>query len=108
LFNETQEFFMLLRHVVVGLALFTVAGLSSADPITLSVYPDSDQEITRQVERLIDEHPDLGTLLTVRTKNGIVYLDGTVATPFALANADCLVGHMPRVQRVVDIAGVAE
>jgi osmotically-inducible protein OsmY len=99
---------MLLRSVAPVLASFTLAGLSSADPIASSAVPHGDQEITRQVQWVIDEHPDLGALLTVRTKNGIVYLGGSVATPFAMANADSLVGHIPGVQGVVDMAGVDE
>jgi osmotically-inducible protein OsmY len=99
---------MLLRSVLLGLVSFTVAGLSNADPIALRVNPDNDQEITRRVKLLIDEHPDLGTLLTVRTYNGIVYLGGTVATPFSLVNANSLVGHVSGVQKVVDIAGIDE
>jgi osmotically-inducible protein OsmY len=99
---------MLLRSVVLGLVSFTVAGLSNADPIASSVDPNNDQEITRRVELLIDEHPDLGTFLTVRTYNGIVYLGGSVATPFSLVNANSLIGHVPGVQRVVDMAGIEE
>jgi osmotically-inducible protein OsmY len=99
---------MLLRSLMLGLASFAVAGLSSADPIASSAGPSSDREITRQVELVIDEHPDLGTMLTVRTKNGIVYLGGSVATPLTLVNAKSLIGQVPGVQRVVDTAGIDE
>jgi osmotically-inducible protein OsmY len=90
---------------MLGLASFAVAGVSSANPIASGAGPNSDREITRQVELLIDEPSYWGTMLTVRTKNGVVYLGGSVATPFTLVNANSLIAQIPGAQTVVDTAG---
>jgi osmotically-inducible protein OsmY len=90
---------------MLGSASFAVAGVSSANPIVSSAGPNSDREITRQVELLIDEHSYWGTMLTVRTKNGVVYLGGSVATPLTLVNANSFIARIPGVQTVVDTAG---
>jgi osmotically-inducible protein OsmY len=99
---------MLLRSLVLGLASFAVVGLANADPIATAASPNADQEITRQVELLIEQHSDLGTLLTVHTKNRIVYLGGTATTPLTMANAASLIGQIHGVQGVVDVAGIEE
>jgi hypothetical protein len=99
---------MLLRSFALGLVTLTIAGLAIADPIATSNVPNTDQEITRQVELLIDQHPDMGTMLSVRTKNGVVYVGGNSGTPLSLANVDGLVRQVPGVVGVVDIVGIEE
>jgi osmotically-inducible protein OsmY len=84
-----------------------VAGVSSAHAVEFP-GPDTDKEITRQVELLLAEHPDLGTLLTVRTKNGVVYLGGTAFTVFSQSNAESVAQHVPGVRGIVDLSGISE
>jgi hypothetical protein len=70
--------------------------------------PDADKEISRHVELLIAQHPDLGTQLTVRTKNGVVYLGGTAFTVFSQSNAESVALQVPGVKGIVDLSGISE
>ena len=86
---------------------FFIAVVSSAHAADIPP-PDSDKEITRHVELLIAQHPDLGTQLTVRTKNGVVYLGGTAFTVFSQSNAQSVAQHVPGVKGIVDLSGISE
>jgi osmotically-inducible protein OsmY len=61
----------------------------------------SDQQITREVKELISEHPEFGNMLTVQTRNGVVYLGGTPWTQFTLPNLEPLVRQADGVANVV-------
>jgi osmotically-inducible protein OsmY len=61
----------------------------------------SDQQITQQVKELIGEHPEFGSMLTVQTHNGIVYVGGTPWTQFTLSSLAPLVQAEDGVTEVV-------
>jgi osmotically-inducible protein OsmY len=84
-----------------------VAAFGSAQAVDFPRL-DTDKEITRQVAQLIAEHPDLGTLLTVRTKHGVVYLGGTAFTVFSQSNAQSVAQQVPGVRSIVDLSGISE
>jgi osmotically-inducible protein OsmY len=65
-----------------------------------------DEQITTQVKTLIIKHPDLGTQITVNTKNGTVYLTGKAANSLSKANAEDLARSVSGVKDVVDNIGI--
>jgi osmotically-inducible protein OsmY len=82
-----------------GLSLFAVIGTSAAQ--ANEVPSASDRQITEQVKELISEHPQFGNMLTVQTRNGIVYVGGTPWTQFTLADLEPLVRQTNGVADVV-------
>ena len=81
------------------LALFAMIGASA---VHANEGPStSDRQITVQVKELISEHPEFGNMLTVQTRNGIVYLGGTPWTQFTLAELEPLVRQADGVTDVV-------
>jgi osmotically-inducible protein OsmY len=81
------------------LALLASAGVSAVH--ANEVPSSSDQKITQQVKELISEHPEFGTMLTVQTRNGVVYLGGTPWTQFTLVDLEPLVRQADGVANVV-------
>jgi osmotically-inducible protein OsmY len=79
-------------------AFFALAGASAQADEAPSTR---DQQITRQVKELIGEHPEFGSMLTVQTRNGIVYLGGTPWTQFTLSSLEPLVKQEDGVTEVV-------
>jgi BON domain-containing protein len=55
--------------------------------------------------RTFSKYPDVGTEISVMTKNGIVYLKGETSTPLAKSHAEELAKAVPGVQKVVDDIG---
>ena len=53
------------------LACLVLIGISAAQAD--EAPSTSDRQITGQVKELISEHPEFGSMLTVQTRNGIVY-----------------------------------
>jgi osmotically-inducible protein OsmY len=81
------------------LALLAVVGTGA---VQANEAPStSDRQITQQVKELISEHPEFGNMLTVQTRNGIVYVGGTPWTQFTLENLEPLVRHTDGVTGVV-------
>jgi osmotically-inducible protein OsmY len=68
-----------------------------------TAYADTTQDkaITNQVKESIAKNPDLGTDITVSTKNGVVYLKGKTTTILAKSHAEELAKAVPGVQQVV-------
>ena len=97
---------MSLRMLVCGLyslsLMAPVAAVRAAHGYSLK----RDQEITRQVELLIAQRADLGTLLSVRTKEGIVFLGGLSPGSLAKSNAEEVAKQVAGVTKVVDLAGI--
>jgi osmotically-inducible protein OsmY len=73
----------------------------------LTAYADTSQDkaITDQVKSAFSSHPDLGTEISVNTKDGVVYLKGNTSTPLAKSHAEELAKAVPGVQKVVDDIG---
>jgi osmotically-inducible protein OsmY len=82
-------------------ALMTMSSLALSDDA-------SDKEITRQVQQVFAQHRDLGPVLYVRTKNGIVYVSGRVSTGLTRTNAVDLAKSVPGVKQVVDEIGLSK
>ena len=67
--------------------------------------PSQDKAITDQVKSAFSQHADLGTEISVMTKDGVVYLKGNTSTPLAKSHAEELAKKVPGVQKVVDDIG---
>jgi osmotically-inducible protein OsmY len=69
-----------------------------------------DQKITSEIERLLDEYPALaGPIpITVQTKDGIVYLNGQVATDLERYTAESVSLQATGVAMVVNGIAVTE
>ena len=81
------------------LALLSMVG---AGAVQANEAPStSDRQITEQVKELISEHPEFGNMLTVQTRNRIVYLGGTPWTQFTIANLEPLVRQADGVADVI-------
>ena len=65
----------------------------------------NDKAITDQVKTVFGKNPDLGTEISVITRNGVVYLNGTTTTPLAKSHAESLAKAIPGVTQVVDDIG---
>jgi osmotically-inducible protein OsmY len=61
-----------------------------------------DKAITDQVKSAIVQHPDVGTGVSVSTKDGVEYLKGKTTTPLAKTHAEELAKGVPGVAQVVD------
>lgn len=82
-----------------------IAGLSMAASLSAAAaYADMSQDkgITEQVKMEISKHADLGTGISVSTRDGIVYLKGRTSTPLAKSHAEDLARGVPGVTKVVD------
>lgn len=64
-----------------------------------------DKVITDQVKMAFGKNPDIGTQISVITRNGVVYLNGTTTTPLAKSHAESLAKSVPGVTQVVDDIG---
>ena len=60
-----------------------------------------DAQITAEVKALLDRHPELGTSISVRTLDHVVYLYGLVDTPLGSEIAESVAREAPGVTRVV-------
>jgi BON domain len=70
--------------------------------VCLTTHADTSQNkaITDQVKSAFSQHPDVGTDISVMTKNGVVYLKGNTSTPLAKTHAEELAKAVPGVQRL--------
>jgi osmotically-inducible protein OsmY len=87
-------------NVVACLGVVTALGC-------LSAHADisQDKAITAQVKNAFSSHPDVGTEISIMTKDGVVYLKGKTSTPLAKSHAEDLAKAVPGVQKVVDDVG---
>jgi osmotically-inducible protein OsmY len=85
----------------------TLLGLSSVAGAT-EVTPLTDHEITHRVELLLSQRSDLGSLFTVQTHNGVVFIGGAATTDLAKSDAERLAQGVPGVRMVLDSAGLIE
>jgi osmotically-inducible protein OsmY len=76
-----------------------LAGAAMADS-------QSDKQINAQVMAVFQQHPDLGPTLKSHTKNGVVYITGSVATSLQKQSAEELAGGVAGVKKVIDNAGL--
>jgi osmotically-inducible protein OsmY len=86
---------LLLCRLALTAAIGTSAVQANEAPST------SDQQITQQVKELISEHPEFGNMLTVQTRNGIVYVGGTPWTQFTVPGLEPVVRQANGVTNVV-------
>jgi osmotically-inducible protein OsmY len=75
--------------------------------LSFTAHADMSQDsaITSQVKSVLSKNSDVGTDITVTTKDGIVYLKGKTLTPAAKSRAEELAKTVPGVQKVVDDMG---
>lgn len=73
--------------------------------LTAQADSSQDKAITDQVKVAFGKHPDVGTEISVITKNGVVYLNGTTTTPLAKSHAESLAKAVAGVTDVVDDIG---
>jgi osmotically-inducible protein OsmY len=73
--------------------------------LTAHADVSQDKAITDQVKSALSKHPDVGTQISVMTKDGVVYLKGNTTTPLAKSHAEELAKAVPGVQKVVDDIG---
>ena len=73
----------------------------------LAAHADASQDkaITSQVKSVLSKNSDVGTDISVTTKDGVVYLKGKTLTPAAKSRAEELAKSVPGVQKVVDDLG---
>jgi osmotically-inducible protein OsmY len=62
-----------------------------------------DAEITAEVKALFDQHPELGTSISVQTLDHVVYLYGLVDTPLDAAIANSVALQVPDATRVISL-----
>jgi osmotically-inducible protein OsmY len=67
-----------------------------------------DAQITAKVESLFNQHPEIGTEVSVQTLNRVVYLSGLVSEGDMRATAGDLAVATPGVTRVVNTIAVAK
>ena len=77
---------MPLRSLVRRLSLFAVLGTGAVHANDIS--PITDRQITHEVKSLINQHPELGSQLTIQTRKGVVYIGGTQWTRLALSSLE--------------------
>jgi osmotically-inducible protein OsmY len=67
-----------------------------------------DAQITADVRTLFDRHPELGPagLLSVKTLDGVVYLDGVVSTDLVRDEAESIALQAHGVKKVVNSIGI--
>jgi osmotically-inducible protein OsmY len=94
----------LLNGAALSLMLLGLANVAAATDVT----PLTDHEITHRVELLISQRADLGSLFTVQTHNGVVFIGGAATTDLAKADAERLAQGVPGVRMVLDNAGLLE
>lgn len=78
---------------------------ASLDPIVVTArkVPIPDEELTRRVESAFNaDRFFYGTQVTVRAKNGVVYLDGSVWEDWDMRLAIKIARRIPGVKRVVN------
>lgn len=73
--------------------------------LTAQADTSQDKAITDQVKSAFTKHPDVGTEISVMTKDGVVYLKGNTSTALAKTHAEELAKAVPGVQKVVDDVG---
>jgi osmotically-inducible protein OsmY len=62
-----------------------------------------DAEITAEVKALFDQHPELGTSISVQTLDHVVYLYGLVDTPLDAGIANSVALQVPDATRVISL-----
>jgi osmotically-inducible protein OsmY len=69
----------------------------------------SDAKITTNVQTLFQQHPDLGppNLITVQTRDSVVYLSGTVSAGEFSEAAESVAHEAPGVTRIVNTIAVS-
>jgi hypothetical protein len=75
------------------------------DPIVVTArkLAVSDEEVTHRVESAFDADKYFyGAQVTVRTRNGVVYLDGSVWDDWDMRSVLRIARHIPGVKRVVN------
>jgi osmotically-inducible protein OsmY len=73
--------------------------------VTAHADMSQDNAITSQVKTVLSKNSDVGTDITVTTKDGVVYLKGKTLTPAAKSRAEELAKTVPGVQKVIDDMG---
>jgi osmotically-inducible protein OsmY len=78
-------------------------GVASA-LVFMTAHADTSQDkaITNQVVAAFGKNADLGTEISVSTKDGVVYLKGKTSTILAKSHAEDLAKRVSGVQKVVN------
>jgi osmotically-inducible protein OsmY len=86
-------------------SVFMIAGILNGCATT----SPSDEKTTANVQKMIDQHPDLGPpgAIQVQTQDHVVYLNGMVADGLERETAESVALHTPGVTKVVDLVAVS-
>ena len=84
---------------ILGFAISLLSTVAMADA-------RSDKQINAQVMEVFQQHPDLGPTIKSHTKNGVVYITGTVPTSLQKQSAEELASGVAGVKKVIDNAGL--
>jgi osmotically-inducible protein OsmY len=88
-----------------GVCRTDASAASQLDPIVVSAHKLAvpDEEVTQRVETAFDADKYFyGAQVHVRTRNGVVYLDGSVWDDWDMRNVLRIARHIPGVKRVVN------
>lgn len=93
-----------------ALALCMTCALAACAPFEKCGFAGcpGDAQITADVRALFERHPELGppALLSVKTLDGVVYLDGVVNTDLVREAAESIALQAHGVRKVVNSLGV--
>jgi osmotically-inducible protein OsmY len=100
----------LIQRGALALAACLVCALAACAPYEKCGFAGcpGDAQITADVRALFDQHPELGppALLSVKTLDGVVYLDGVVNTDLVREEAKAIALQARGVKSVVNSLGV--
>jgi osmotically-inducible protein OsmY len=87
-------------------SVFIVAGALNGCATT----SPSDEKITANVQKMFDQHPDLGPpgAIEIQTEDHVVYLNGMVDDGLARETAESVARTAPGVAKVVDSVAVSK
>lgn len=95
---------------VLALGACLVSALAACAPFEKCGFAGcpGDAQITADVRALFDRHPELGPsgLLSVKTLDGVVYLNGVVVTDLVRDEAQSIAAQAHGVKKVVNSLGV--
>jgi osmotically-inducible protein OsmY len=93
------------KHVLTAVLVLTASLMGCASPLNCgSSQCMSDEKITSNAEAELKRHPDLGPPdhISVQTRDGVVYLSGSVSAGEQGRTAEAAVAALPGVKRVVN------
>lgn len=96
---------MEMQSAYAPLLVLSILGLIGGCAIERS---KDDARLTENVRSMLDQHPEIGTEVSVQTVNHVVYLSGFVSAGEMRAEAESVANDAPGVSRVVDTIAVTK